>query len=362
GSAEKESPAVNIHSHSGQQAHAAVNSQQVYLNPSQLSRKSSREDLQQFVQIAETAIPTGANIRQQLQEQVSAQTQQILQPHKNSQQTHHHAQVYQIAHQTHQAQMQERPSSMAVHPVSQNQFIIQPQTYSAGGGQLFSVPVPIPINQIPSHGHAQHGQNKHAHSNHGQNTHGQSNHGQNNRGHSHHATRERERERDRDQNDKDEETNKNKNTLTNKLMESLHFNVNRRTAERFETSAVVPVLSSAGIILGLGALAAGWYLSKNNREVGIVKKSGKSEKGGGGKDSAVVAHLRRKRGTDEVDQASFFQSIIQHGIEKQQQTYEPPEHRYDSALPVKTPQPVYPAPFPPTNLIAQDRVQIKPLS
>jgi hypothetical protein len=199
-------------------------------------------------------------------------------------------QQYQVPQQT----FAERQGQGAVQ-ATPNGFVIQPQTYVTGpGGQTFTIPIPIPAEQAqqkqqqlqqPSQRHNWYQQQGHQ---------GQHQQRPNNKPNHLHG--------------------KSKNNFAERVMDALH--TNKKALERIDTSsAIVPALASTGIFLGLSALAAGWYLSKGNREVGIVRRTGKPR-------------IRRDVGQpvnnypQEVDQATFFQSIIQQSLEKTQQQYE----------------------------------------
>lgn len=109
------------------------------------------------------------------------------------------------------------------------------------------------------------------------------------------------------------------NSFMRRVMEA--FSVRGDAKERVETNIALPILASTGVFFGLGALAAGWYLSNTNREVGILRRTGRPT------TSSRLPQIKRFRRQvpgpiPEVDQATFFQSIIQQAIEKQQTQHE----------------------------------------
>lgn len=241
------------------------------------------------------------------------------------------------------------------------QYVIQPQTYVQGqGGPTFTVPIPVPVEQAAqvltqqqSHqqNHHQQQQQQQSRNNHGHNNHHnqyQQQHyqGGNNNGNNRHLH----------QQHQGQNSNQQQSSIGDRMKQVSNQIFTRKMLERVETNAVVPALASTGLFLGLSALAAGWYLSKNNREVGIVRRTGKFSKksgapnssgnGGGGivlpapeeKEKENTANTRTRRdlasmvtpqqyspsGAPEVDQATFFQSIIQQSLEKTQTEYDTP--------------------------------------
>lgn len=280
------------------------------------------------------------------------------------------------------------------------QFVIQPHTYvTSSGGPHFSVPIPVPVEQTVVNQQQQiqqqqqqiqhqqqqiqqqqgrhHGQNQHhgnsqtQHHGNGQNQHhgnGQSQHHGNGNHHNQYQQQQHSGGNGNSNNRHFQQGQNQQSSIGDRMKQVFNQNFNRKMLERVETNAVVPALASTGLFLGLSALAAGWYLSKNNREVGIVRRTGKfSKKSGKAPAPASVSsdfpglpvpekeekegtpNIRTRRdlasmvtpqnynpsGAPEVDQATFFQSIIQQSLEKTQKDYEdtPVEPLYQQQQP-----------------------------
>lgn len=184
-----------------------------------------------------------------------------------------------------QQQSRQIPSGNLATSAAANGFVIQPQTYVTGpGGQTFTIPIPIPADQAQS----QSGSRQNFHHAHALQSPSYKQQGPKSR---------------------------NNNNIAEKVMDALH--TNRKALEGIDTStAVVPALASTGIFLGLTALAAGWYLSKGNREVGIVRRTGKPS-GGHSRFRRDVAQPVNNY-PQEVDQVSVI--VVMH------------EFRYNTSL------------------------------
>jgi len=203
-------------------------------------------------------------------------------------------QTYIVHHQnppTHTAEERESTG----HSSPAGNYVIRHQTYVAGpGGQMFTVPVPV-----------------------------QQTKDQNSREEDSAETSEDEKDR-RDQSGSEEsereesEPHRPISSFMRRIMDA--FSVRGDASERVGTNIALPVLASTGVFFGLGALAAGWYLSNGNREVGILRRTGKPVPQG----MHNVQRIRRQAPgqPSEVDQSTFFQTIIQQAIEKQQEQHE----------------------------------------
>lgn len=250
----------------------------------------------------------------------------------------------------------------AAYQASPAQFVIQPQTYLAGaGGQTFTVPIPVPVEQAQQ---SQHHQQQQASPQNHQSQQARVHQQYNNNPYQQHQQQQQQHQYSGVNNHHGGNSNNrqvqqsqqgqfhNQPTIADRMKQAFNQNFNRKMLERVETNAVVPALASTGLFLGLSALAAGWYLSKSNREVGIVRRTGKFSKKTGSPGSGTVAsdlkennnegttNTRARRdlasmvtpsayhhhpsagGAPEVDQATFFQSIIQQSLEKTQKDYE----------------------------------------
>ncbi|XP_021945968.1 uncharacterized protein LOC110844142 isoform X2 [Folsomia candida] len=300
----------------------AQSSQQTVASPSQVQKNSgtsnSPQQLQQQISQAQAAVQAIQQLRQapsQVQ-QPSAQVSEVSggqAAHQKSVQDILTAAASSGSNQyILQAAGQSRSSggssntfsgAGAVQAASQNSFVIQPQTYVTGpGGQTFTIPVPVPADQASGQPQQQPGR---------QDWHQQH--------HPHH---------NQPQNYRQNPHAKSRNNFADRIMEALH--VSKKGFERMDTTtAVVPALASTGIFLGLSALAAGWYLSQKNREVGIVRRTGKPASHRFRRDAAAAASSVNNY-PQEVDQATFFQSIIQQSLEKTQQQYENQEPAYNN--------------------------------
>jgi len=237
--------------------------------------------------------------------------QQFVQIQQPQSQTHQvpAQRIYQGANgQTyiiHQKAPEEEHSSHSA--PSQGNFVIRHQTYVAGpGGQMFTVPVPIPVQQAAA-------QNSREENNSGET---REEDGREQRG------ERRNEERQSEEREKEEPVRTRKrpmNSFMRRVMEA--FSVRGDASERLGTNIALPVLATTGVFFGLGALAAGWYLSNANREVGILRRTGKPVAPG----TPNIKRIRRHAAgvlPAEVDQATFFQTIIQQAIEKQQGQFE----------------------------------------
>lgn len=162
---------------------------------------------------------------------------------------------------------QSQPHPQGPQPAHPSNFVIKPQTYVNNAGQMFTVPVPIPTDQLrlqPQH--------RHPHPHHHQSRLGEAPPNDQHHDHKH----------DNDNNNEEESINRHDNdgeqhsheieshhkeirpmqmqTFMHRILDS--FSMSRRTKERVEQNIYLPVLASSGVVLGLGALAAGWYLSQ----------------------------------------------------------------------------------------------------
>jgi hypothetical protein len=351
-------PPQTTYSSSGQQptfAYAPQQGQQMYVfqdpnqsqSASQRSETSSNSQQQQFL-IAQQAQAAVQALQQQQQQQtqpsqitqadilnavlggagassyVQIPSQEIDQRQLLQQQQQQYQQQQQLQAQ---AAFEERQGQV-VQSAPQNAFVVQPQTYVAGpGGQTFTVPIPVPADQV------QHYQQQQQHTHHHQQQQVQQHH--------HQAQRLPQRSPHFNHKQQQQQQHPNNNNFARRVMTALHNN--QKTLERMDTAtAVVPALASTGIFLGLSALAAGWYLSKNNREVGIVKRTGKpSTRNKRDVPPGFPGAPQPQGNGQEVDQATFFQSIIQQSLEKSQQQYEEQEPIVYQPQQQQQPEPVY---------------------
>ncbi|CAL8111384.1 unnamed protein product [Orchesella dallaii] len=330
--------------------------------------------------LAATAAATNGQVTAQYIQIQPGQEQSLAQLQQSQTQQQQQQQQYPAHNQF--AERQAVPGIAGAFPANPTQFVIQPQTYLTGaGGQAFTVPIPVPVEQAvaqASHQQSQqvrlhqqlgqHSQQQQFHNNNHNQYQNQNQHHQQQQQHSQHHQQQQHSQHNHQQqqnsqhqqqqhsqhhqqlssnnNNNRHQQGPNQSSITDRMKQAFNQNFNRKMLERVETNAVVPALASTGLFLGLSALAAGWYLSKSNREVGIVRRTGilSSKKTGTTNNGANNVETKDKEspttrtrrdlasmvtpgaynpsGGPEVDQATFFQSIIQQSLEKTQKEYD----------------------------------------
>ncbi|ODM91527.1 hypothetical protein Ocin01_15157 [Orchesella cincta] len=330
--------------------------------PTKCTCTASRASARSFLISGATAQEILAATAAATNGQVTAQYIQIQQgqeqPLGQLQQSQQQQQQQQYPAHNQFSERQAVPGVVGAYPASPAQFVIQPQTYLTGaGGQAFTVPIPVPVEQAVAQASHQQNQQARLHQQFSQHSQQQQYHNQNNQPHQNQNQQQQQHHsqhhpQQHSSNNNNNRQGPNQGSFTDKMKQAFNQNFNRKMLERVETNAVVPALASTGLFLGLSALAAGWYLSKSNREVGIVRRTGKITKKTGAatnpasetKDKVESPKGRTRRdlasmvtpgaynpsGGPEVDQATFFQSIIQQSLEKTQKEYDDVEPVYQN--------------------------------